>query len=108
MPFSKKIDLDEKGYVITDRDQKTNVDGVYAAGDICVKNLRQVVTAVSDGAVAATSLERYLGSQFRKLNLKRTYVKNLAPKEKKQEAAAVAKAKPEALMIRQDRLLLLS
>ena len=72
----------------------TNVDGVYAAGDICVKNLRQVVTAVSDGAVAATSLERYLGSQFRKLNLKRTYVKNLAPKEKKQEAAAVAKAKP--------------
>ena len=98
-----KIDLDEKGYVITDRDQKTNVDGVYAAGDICVKNLRQVVTAVSDGAVAATSLEKYLGSQFRKLNLKRTYVKNLAPKEKKQEAAAVAKAKPEAFLDDQTR-----
>ena len=98
-----KIDLDEKGYVITDRDQKTNVDGVYAAGDICVKNLRQVVTAVSDGAVAATSLEKYLGSQFRKLNLKRTYVKNPAPKEKKQEAAAVAKAKPEAFLDDQTR-----
>lgn len=52
-----KVDLNPQGYVITDRDQKTNIDGVYAAGDICVKNLRQVVTAVSDGAVAATSLE---------------------------------------------------
>ena len=39
-------DLNEQGYVITDRNQKTNVDGLYAAGDICVKSLRQVVTAV--------------------------------------------------------------
>ena len=35
-----KVDLNPQGYVITDRDQKTNIDGVYAAGDICVKNLR--------------------------------------------------------------------
>ncbi|MDR2247590.1 MAG: FAD-dependent oxidoreductase [Treponema sp.] len=51
--------LDERGYVITDGDQKTSVEGLYAAGDVCVKNLRQVVTAVGDGAKAATALEKY-------------------------------------------------
>jgi thioredoxin reductase (NADPH) len=54
--------LNEQGYVITDRNQKTSVDGLYAAGDVCVKNLRQVVTAVGDGALAATELERYASS----------------------------------------------
>ena len=51
-------DLDEQGYVLTDRNQKTTADGLYAAGDVCVKPLRQVVTAVGDGALAATELER--------------------------------------------------
>ena len=54
-----KVELDPQGYVITDRNQKTSQDGVYAAGDVCVKNLRQVVTAVGDGATAATELEKY-------------------------------------------------
>ena len=85
-----KVDLNPQGYVITDRDQKTIIDGVYAAGDICVKNLRQVVTAVSDGAVAATSLEKYLGSQYRKLHMKRTYVKKVEPKEEPKAEAAKA------------------
>lgn len=85
-----KVDLNPQGYVITDRDQKTNIDGVYAAGDICVKNLRQVVTAVSDGAVAATSLEKYLGSQYRKLHMKRTYVKKVELKEEPKAEAAKA------------------
>lgn len=85
-----KVNLNPQGYVITDRDQKTNIDGVYAAGDICVKNLRQVVTAVSDGAVAATSLEKYLGSQYRKLHMKRTYVKKVEPKEEPKAEAAKA------------------
>lgn len=85
-----RVELNPQGYVITDRDQKTNIDGVYAAGDICVKNLRQVVTAVSDGAVAATSLEKYLGSQYRKLHMKRTYVKKVEPKEEPKAAAAKA------------------
>lgn len=48
-----------QGYVVTDRSQQTSVPGVYAAGDVCVKPLRQVVTAVGDGALAATELERY-------------------------------------------------
>lgn len=53
------VKLNEQGYVETDGGQKTNIDGLYAAGDVCVKNLRQVVTAVGDGAMAATELERY-------------------------------------------------
>ncbi|MDR0586349.1 MAG: FAD-dependent oxidoreductase [Treponema sp.] len=51
--------LDERGYVVTDANQKTGVEGLYAAGDVCVKNLRQVVTAVGDGAKAAAALEKY-------------------------------------------------
>lgn len=75
-----QVELNPQGYVVTNRDQKTNLDGVYAAGDICVKNLRQVVTAVSDGAMAATALERYLGEQYRKLHLQRVY----QPKKKEE------------------------
>ena len=51
--------LNEQGYVETDRSMKTSVEGLYAAGDVCVKPLRQVVTAVGDGALAATELEKY-------------------------------------------------
>ncbi len=69
-----QLELTPQGYIVTDKDQKTNIDGVYAAGDICVKNLRQVVTAVSDGAIAATSMEKYLGQLYRKLGIKREYV----------------------------------
>lgn len=58
------IRLDEQGYIETDQNQQTSVPGVFAAGDVCVKNLRQVVTAVSDGAVAATSLERYVSQVY--------------------------------------------
>ena len=61
--------IDAQGYVITDRDQKTNVDGLYAAGDVCVKQLRQVVTAVADGAIAATELEKHAAAMQRKTGL---------------------------------------
>lgn len=58
--FKDQLELNDGGYLKTDRYQKTNIDGVYGAGDICEKELRQVVTAVSDGAIAATSLEKYI------------------------------------------------
>ncbi len=61
--------LNEYGYVITDNNRKTNIEGLYAAGDICEKNLRQVVTAVSDGAVAATELEKYAAAMQKKTGL---------------------------------------
>ena len=62
-------ELNEQGYVVTDRNLKTNADGLYAAGDVCVKQLRQVVTAVGDGALAATELERYAAAMQRKTGL---------------------------------------
>ena len=57
------IDLDENGYILADESTKTNIPGIYAAGDVRSKPLRQIVTAVSDGAVAAHFAEEYLGGR---------------------------------------------
>lgn len=67
--FKDKVELDEKGYVITDVNKKTSVDGVYGAGDVCIKNLRQVVTATGDGALAATELEKYCREMEKKTGI---------------------------------------
>lgn len=50
----------EQGYILTDEEMRTNIPGVFAAGDVRKKRLRQVITAAADGAVAATEAERYL------------------------------------------------
>jgi len=50
----------ENGYIATDENMKTNIDGVFAAGDIRVKSLRQVVTAAADGAIAAVQAEKFI------------------------------------------------
>ncbi len=63
------VELDEKGYILTDGSLKTSVNGVYAAGDVCIKPLRQVVTATGDGALAATELEKYAAAMQRKTGL---------------------------------------
>lgn len=62
--YEGKVELDKWGYVLTDDNMKTNVDGVYAAGDIRPKLLRQVVTAMNDGAIAATAAEKYIDEKF--------------------------------------------
>ncbi|MDY6415671.1 MAG: FAD-dependent oxidoreductase [Succinivibrio dextrinosolvens] len=67
--FKDKIKLDDNGYVITDENRMTSVEGVFAAGDLCVKNLRQVVTAVSDGAISATAAEKHISKLHDELNL---------------------------------------
>lgn len=54
---------DENGYLIAGEDCATNVPGIFAAGDIRTKALRQIVTAVSDGACAVASVEKYLISR---------------------------------------------
>ena len=64
------VALNEQGYIVTDASQKTSADGVYAAGDVCIKPLRQVVTATSDGALAATELEKYVAAVQRKTGLR--------------------------------------
>lgn len=58
--FQGKLALDENGYVIADETTKTDIDGVYAVGDVRTKELRQVVTAVADGAVAVHFAEEYI------------------------------------------------
>jgi thioredoxin reductase (NADPH) len=58
--YAAQLRVNEQGYILTDESMRTSVDGVYAAGDIRPKELRQLVTAVADGAVAATSAEKYI------------------------------------------------
>lgn len=57
--FDGKVEMD-RGYILTDADMKTNVPGVFAAGDVRAKSLRQVVTAASDGAIAAVQAGKYV------------------------------------------------
>ena len=85
------VELNEQGYIITDASQKTSADGVYAAGDVCIKPLRQVVTATSDGALAATELEKYVAAIHRKTGLRAD-----APVQKHSEAAVTVNAQKEA------------
>lgn len=58
--FSKLIDINESGYVNANENCKTNIEGIFVAGDCRVKTLRQLVTATSDGAVAATEAIKYI------------------------------------------------
>ena len=77
------VELDAQGYIVTDASLKTSVEGVYAAGDVCIKPLRQVVTATGDGALAATELEKYVAAAHRKTGLRAE-----APSKKQSEATA--------------------
>ena len=67
--FGAQLKLDESGFIITDEFMKTNIDGVYAIGDVRKTPLRQVITAVSDGAVAGVEASKYL------MNLKERVVR---------------------------------
>ncbi|CFX93907.1 Thioredoxin reductase [Syntrophomonas zehnderi OL-4] len=55
-----RVELNKQGYIITDYKMATNIEGVFAAGDVCDKYLRQVVTAAADGAIAAVAAEKYV------------------------------------------------
>jgi len=61
--FAGQVDRDETGYIKASEDTRTNLEGVFAAGDIRTKPVRQVVTAASDGAVAGIMAERYVAGQ---------------------------------------------
>lgn len=67
--FKDKIEMDRYGYILTNENMETNIKGVYAAGDLRPKLLRQVVTAVADGAIAATDAERYIASEKERLGI---------------------------------------
>lgn len=81
-------ELDPQGYVITDGERRTATEGVYAAGDVCAKTLRQVVTAVADGAVAATSIEKYALDMQRRTGLYPEQPSGPANAEMPEETAA--------------------
>jgi thioredoxin reductase (NADPH) len=63
------VDLDAKGYVIADEEMRTSAEGVFAAGDVRVKSLRQVITACADGAIAAVNAEKYIEHNFEHITL---------------------------------------
>jgi len=67
--LESRIELDSAGFVLTDEYMHTNVPGIYAAGDIRHTVLRQVVTATSDGAVAAWSAEKWIIENYDSLEV---------------------------------------
>ena len=93
-------ELDQKEYVITDRNMKTSMDGLYAAGDVCVKSLRQVDTAVGDGALAATEREKYAAAMQRKTGLHPE-----APKAQPKQEASAPKAEAGSSALFDDAML---
>ncbi|HYE83481.1 MAG TPA: thioredoxin-disulfide reductase [Clostridia bacterium] len=58
------VEMDQKGYIIADEEMRTSVEGIFAAGDVRVKSLRQVITAAADGAIAAVNAEKYIEKNF--------------------------------------------
>lgn len=62
MLFYGQLDIDENGYIVADETTKTNIDGVFAAGDVRTKVVRQIVTATADGATASHFAEEYLAN----------------------------------------------
>ena len=61
--FQGQIELDQGGYILADESTRTNIPGVFAVGDVRTKQVRQIITAASDGAVAAHYAEEYLAEQ---------------------------------------------
>ncbi len=61
-PYKKTVAVDEAGYIIADESCETNIPGILAAGDVRTKELRQIITAASDGANAITAVEKYLNN----------------------------------------------
>jgi thioredoxin reductase (NADPH) len=58
--FSPIVDTNDHGYIYADEEMRTNIPGVFTAGDVRVKKLRQIVTATADGAIAAINAEKYI------------------------------------------------
>ena len=67
--FKGQLDLDSHGYILADEQCATNIAGVYAAGDVLAKELRQIITAASDGALAAKNAEAYVTAEKKRLGI---------------------------------------
>ena len=93
--FREQITLNEQGYVITSEEKETNVKGVFAAGDVCIKTLRQVVTAVSDGAIAAVAAERHAAGLHDRLKIPAFARAEVDAKRFEQRKTSIEKAEAE-------------
>lgn len=90
--------LDEHGYILTDAGKKTSAEGLYAAGDVCEKPLRQVVTATGDGALAATEIEKYVHAVEERTGRRALRTPHAAPQHEVRDAGTAAEAaEPEDL-----------
>ncbi|MDE5977856.1 MAG: FAD-dependent oxidoreductase [Turicibacter sp.] len=93
--FNGLVDMDKFGYIITDENMHTSVEGVYAAGDLRPKMLRQVVTAVADGAIASLEAEKYVAHEKERLGIVEEEVEE-APQPKSEPASATQPMKEVA------------
>ena len=67
--FKGHVEMDDRGYIMTDEEMRTNMKGVYAVGDLRPKSLRQVITAVADGAIAGTDVQKYVAEEKERLGI---------------------------------------
>lgn len=93
------VELNDHGYIVTDSEQRTNIDGIYAAGDVCIKPLRQVVTATGDGALAATELEKYVAAVQCRTGIS---AKPPVSKEYRADSVASKSAEPSGELLTED------
>ncbi|MGM9925715.1 MAG: FAD-dependent oxidoreductase [Bacillus sp. (in: firmicutes)] len=95
--FKGHVEMDRFGYILTDDNMRTNVNGVYAAGDLRPKSLRQIVTAVADGAIAATDAQKYVAEEKERLGIV-DEPEEAKPAKKEEKAAAPAKEGKSSLL----------
>ena len=67
--FNGQLEQDERGFVVTDNNMRTSVEGVFAVGDLRTTPLRQVITAVADGAIAGVCAGRFIEENLKKLDV---------------------------------------
>ncbi|WP_232699737.1 FAD-dependent oxidoreductase [Brevibacillus daliensis] len=90
--FRGHVEMDRFGYILTNDDMQTTVKGVYAAGDLRPKSLRQIITAVADGAIAATDAGKYIIEEKERLGIKDEPVEE-KPKKQEEPAAQTTSGK---------------
>ncbi len=89
--FNGLVDMDKWGYIITDENMHTSVEGVYAAGDLRPKVLRQVVTAVADGAIASLEAEKYVAHEKERLGIVEEEIEETPQPKSAEESAPQVK-----------------